>query len=143
MTDSSCIFCRIAAGEIPARVVYKGDGVLAFLDVAPLASGHVLVIPKSHYVTLDEMSPDDIAAVANVMPRLMGAVRKLDGVTGVNILQNNGRSAGQVVDHVHFHLIPRTEGDGLGYRWNAGEYGEGEADKVLSQIHAALADESR
>jgi len=139
MTDSTCIFCRIAAGEIPARVVHDEGGVLVFLDVAPLASGHLLVIPKSHFATLDEMSPGEVAAVAGVMPRLVGAVRKLDGVTGVNVLQNNGRSAGQAVNHVHFHLIPRREGDGLGYRWNAGAYGEGEADRYLSLMQAALA----
>ena len=140
MTDSTCIFCRIAAGEVPARIALEGDGVLAFLDVGPLAAGHVLVIPKSHFVTLDQMSPGDVAAVAGVIPRLVGAIRKLDGVTGVNVLQNNGRSAGQVVDHVHFHLIPRKEGDGLGYRWNAGSYGDGEADKYLSLIRSALTD---
>lgn len=140
MTDASCIFCRIAAGEIPALIVHEGDGVLAFLDVAPLAAGHLLVIPKSHFVTLDEMSPGDVAAVVKVIPRLVGAIKKLNGVTGVNVLQNNGRSAGQVVEHAHFHLIPRKQGDGLGYRWNAGEYGEGEADRHFALIQAALAD---
>jgi histidine triad (HIT) family protein len=139
MNDPNCIFCKIIAGQIPCKKVYEDDQVLAFLDIGPLAEGHLLIIPKSHYVTLDEMAPEAVASTTRVLPHLAGAVRKAMAAQGYNILQNNGKVSGQVVNHVHFHIIPRVESDGLGYRWNASAYPEGRADEVLGRIREALA----
>ena len=95
---------------------------MAFLDIGTLAEGHLLVIPKPHYANLGDIPGSALSRMLELLPKLAGAVRKVTGATGHNILQNDGRVAGQAVDHVHFHIIPRREGDGLGYRWLAGQY---------------------
>lgn len=108
-----CIFCRIVRGELPSEQVYQNDAVLAFLDIAPIAPGHVLVIPKQHYATLWDV-PDHLAPELNQVLRTVGqAVLKATQATGLNVVMNNYASAGQVVPHAHWHLIPRREGDGL------------------------------
>lgn len=139
MTDSECVFCKIAAGEIPATKVYEDEQVLAFLDIGPLAEGHTLVIPKAHAASLAEMSPEQAAAVAVVLPGLARAVQAATGSEGLNVLQNNGRVAGQLVMHVHFHLIPRREGDAFGFNWPAGSYPEGRADALADAIRTQMA----
>ena len=130
------IFCRIIAGEIPCHRVYEDERVLAFLDVGPLARGHTLVIPKEHAATMEELSDESAAALGRVLPRLCRAVTEAVGTAAYNVLQNNGAMSGQAVAHVHIHIIPRTEGDGLGYRWNAGELTD--AEGLVKKITAAL-----
>jgi histidine triad (HIT) family protein len=141
MTDAneSCVFCKIVSGRIPCRRVHEDDQCLAFLDIAPLAPGHSLLIPKKHVQLLWEAEPAAVAALASVMPRLTGALMKVTGAAGCNVLQSNGRVSGQLVPHVHFHLIPRKEGDGLGFIWSsARSYAEGEAEAIQKKILAAL-----
>lgn len=121
-TDPNCIFCKIVRGEVPSLNVWETEEALAFLDIGPLAEGHLLVIPKPHYANLGDIPGSALSRMLELLPKLAGAVRKVTGATGHNILQNDGRVAGQAVDHVHFHIIPRREGDGLGYRWLAGQY---------------------
>lgn len=137
--DQSCIFCRIVGGEIPSMQVLESKHAVAFLDVAPLARGHLLLIPRAHYLTITDMPSEAVSLVTGHVPELVAALMRMDGVTGVNVLQNNGRSAGQVVNHVHFHLIPRRDDDGLGFRWNAGKYAEGEAACVRDELSSYLA----
>lgn len=108
-----CIFCRIVREELPSEQVYQNDAVLAFLDIAPIAAGHVLVIPKQHYATLWDV-PDHLAPELNKVLRFVGqAVLQASQATGLNVVMNNYAAAGQVVPHAHWHLIPRWEGDGL------------------------------
>jgi histidine triad (HIT) family protein len=114
-----CIFCKIAAGRIPCVRVFEDDVLLVFMDIGPLAAGHVLLVPKKHYELLSDMPPEEAAHVGSKLPALVRAVRAAVGAEGVNLLQNSGRASGQEVMHVHFHLIPRRPGDGLGYRWPA------------------------
>ncbi len=114
---SENIFSKILRGEIPCHRVYEDEAVLAFLDVNPLAPGHTLVIPKEAVATLDLLSDDSAAAIGRVLPRLARAVMAATGATDYNILQNNGASAHQAVFHVHFHIIPKFEGKGLGIVW--------------------------
>jgi histidine triad (HIT) family protein len=133
-SDSDCVFCKIVAGDIPALTVLDTPDALAFLDVSPLAPGHVLLVPKSHAATLADMTAKQAADIAQHLPRLTQVILDATGANGINILQNNGREAGQVVEHVHFHLIPRCEGDGLGYRWSAQSYAEGAAEKMRQAI---------
>src|SRR5262245_6444837 len=128
MSTQDCIFCKIATGQIPSQKVLESDAALAFLDITPLAEGHTLLIPKRHAARMEDMEDDEIAEVARVLPRLTRAVLKATGAPGLNILQNNGREASQVVHHVHIHLIPRQAGDGLGFRWNATQYAAGRID---------------
>jgi len=137
-TDPSCIFCRIVAGQIPALKVFEDDRALAFLDIGPLADGHVLLIPKDHHRDIRDLPPETLAAISAHLPRLATAVMQATGATGLNLLQNSGASSGQAVFHVHFHLIPRREGDKLGFRWNAGSYAAGAAEDWRQRIVDAL-----
>lgn len=138
-TDPACIFCKIVAGQIPAMRVYEDDVVLAFLDIGPLAESHLLVIPKEHSETLAGTSPDVLAHLARQLPRLSNAVVQVSGADGYNLLQNNGRVSGQEVPHVHFHIIPRVQGDGLGYRWLPKPYPHGRGEELRQKLVAALA----
>lgn len=137
-SDSDCIFCKIIAAEIPAHVIYEDDAVLAFLDIGPLAHGHALIIPKGHYGLLTDMPQEVAASMMRVLPELGKAAMTVTQSAGFNILLNNGSVAGQVVQHVHIHLIPRNPDDGLGYRWSTGNYAEGEAEHILSSYRRAL-----
>jgi len=130
------IFGKILRGEIPCFKVYEDDLVLAFLDVNPLAKGHVLVIPKQIAATLDQLSDESGAAIGRVLPRLARAVMKVSGATAYNVLQNNGSAAHQAVHHVHFHIIPKLGDDGLGIEWDAKKL-DGGAD-LAKAIAAAL-----
>lgn len=137
-TDPNCVFCKIVAGKIPALQVYEDDIVFAFLDIGPLAEGHLLVIPKQHSERLEEMSPEDLGYLARQLPALARAVLEVTQASGYNVLQNNGRVSGQEVPHVHFHVIPRASGDGLGYRWLASSYPAGRGEQLRQELIKAL-----
>lgn len=135
-----CIFCKIVSREIPASVVFEKEWGLAFLDVNPLAVGHVLLIPCDHFERLSELPISLAGQLATVIPHLGRALLSVTNTEGYNLLVNEGSVAGQVVPHVHYHLIPRKSGDGLGYRWNAGGYEPGQADEVAGAYRKALQD---
>ncbi len=134
--DPNCIFCKIISGAIPCQRVYEDQRVLAFLDIGPLSPGHTLVIPKRHATTLDELSDEDAAACGRVLPKLARAIRSVTGIADCNILQNNGKLAHQAVGHVHFHIIPRSNTQGLEIRWPAGKLQDGE--QLTASVIAAL-----
>lgn len=137
-TDPSCIFCKIVAGDIPCHRLYEDEHVLAFLDVNPLSPGHTLVIPKGHWVTLDQVDDEAAAAIGRLLPRLARAVISATGATAYNVLQNNGRAAHQAVGHVHFHIIPKTDGAGLGINWPAGKLESDAGAQLADTIRAKL-----
>ena len=110
MSDD-CLFCKIAAGEIPSTKVYEDDRVLAFMDINPVTDGHLLVIPKTHAATILDIDPDDLAAVMEVARRVAKAQQAALNMPGLNLLQSNGRAATQLIDHLHVHLIPRWPDD--------------------------------
>lgn len=131
------IFGKIIRGEIPCHRVYEDAHVLAFLDVAPLAPGHTLVIPKEAKATLGELSDESAAALGRALPRLCRAVCAAVGTSDYNLLQNNGRAAHQAVMHVHVHIIPKMpDGRGLGVEWHAGKLEDGAA--LASKIVASI-----
>ena len=136
--DSDCVFCKIVAGEIPAQVIYKNEFILAFLDTGPLADGHLLVIPREHFALMTDLSSDQVGRLTGILPKLGRALLNVAGAEGFNVLLNQGPSAGQVVPHLHFHLIPRRSEDGLGYRWKAGTYGKGRAGVIAAAYQQAL-----
>ena len=138
MADSDCLFCKIGAGEIPVAKVLEDDVCVAFMDIGPLAEGHVLLIPKDHYETLDQMPAGQAAAMCGNLPVLVKAVQAAVGCEGVNVLQNNGRVAHQIVPHVHFHIIPRTTGDEFHFNWPRGEYPAGRVEELAEAIRAAV-----
>jgi len=138
-SDPGCIFCKIVAGTIPCHTLYQDDDVLSFLDVGPLSDGHCLIIPKGHYVTLDQVPADIAGKCAALATKLGKAAVDAVSAEGWNLLQNNGKVAGQAVDHVHFHIIPRNDGDALGYRWPAGQLAEDDAKRLIDDITRHLA----
>jgi len=139
---SETVFTKIIRGEIPSHKVYEDEHVFAFLDIGPLSKGHTLVIPKEAVATLDQLSDESSAAIGRVLPRLCRAVMKVTGVKQYNVLQNNGPLAHQAVFHVHFHIIPRVAGKGLGIGWNASALDPASAPALAKKIAAeALAQE--
>ena len=137
--DPNCIFCKIVSAEIPSAVVYEDESVLAFLDVGPLADGHLLVIPREHYTRLTDVPSERCAQMASMLPFLGRAALEVTKAEGFNVLLNQGSVAGQAVPHIHFHIIPRKKDDQLGYRWNAGKYPEGRAAQLAAAYQAVLA----
>ena len=110
----ACIFCRIVAGEIPAEVVAREPDVVAFLDVQPLADGHVLVVPRAHVALVEDLEPAAADALFRAVARRARPVREALGAAGTTIGVNNGEATGQTIDHVHVHIVPRWESDGAG-----------------------------
>ncbi|CAB5360841.1 HIT-like protein [Rhizophagus irregularis] len=105
--QKDCTFCKIVSGQLPCIKVFENDEILAFLDVAPISRGHTLVIPKTHISRLTLASPSIMSSLGSVLPQISNAVIQGVGTKDFNILQNNGQIAGQVVFHLHFHIIPR------------------------------------
>ena len=121
------LFEKIIAGDIPCYKVYEDDFVFAFLDIAPLSKGHTLVIPKEAVAYLHELSEDAAKALGKALVKVSAAVLEATGATAYNILQNNGAEAHQVVDHVHFHIIPKFGDEGLAIEWVPNELVDGES----------------
>ncbi len=136
---NDCIFCKIARKEIPAEIVYEDKNFLAFLDMHPAneKGGHTLVIPKKHYELITDMPDNELAALIVVVKKISKALIKIS--EGINILQNNKRVAGQFVNHTHFHLIPRYEGDCIVLeKWKAYEYKDNQMKAIAGKIRSVL-----
>jgi histidine triad (HIT) family protein len=116
-----CIFCRIAAGDIPSHKVYEDESTLAFLDINPAARGHTLVIPKEHAADVHALSEAAMLAAARTTQAVARILQRVLQPDGLNIVQNNGGAAGQVVMHYHVHLVPRRDDDRLFRLWRPGE----------------------
>lgn len=129
----NCIFCKIIAGELPCYKVYENNNVLAFLDIAPVSYGHILVVPKKHFVNIEDIPEDELRKVITVVKKIGKALKSGLCAPGYNVSVNNDPIAGQIVPHIHFHVIPRKQGDGL-QLWPQGKYGNGEAEEVLKKI---------
>ena len=109
-----CLFCAIAAGNLPSASLYEDGRVMAFLDIRPLAPGHALVVPKKHAAKLEDADPADRHALMDAVARLTPVLCKQTGTRDATIAVNNGPDAGQEVQHVHVHVIPRAASDGAG-----------------------------
>ena len=134
----SCVFCGIIDGTTPASIVMRDDHVVAFLDARPLFLGHVLVAPRAHVVTLDELPPPLVPALFGVVQKLSRAVVAACAAQGSFVALNNVVS--QSVPHLHVHVVPRTKGDGLkGFFWPRTKYAsDEERDAYADKIAAAL-----
>lgn len=108
---ADCVFCRIVKGEIPATKVYEDEQVLAFLDIQPLAKGHILVVPKTHAQLVQDLDHDDASALFEASYYLLDAVQAAVDAPATTFAVNNGREAGQEVPHVHVHIVPRWPND--------------------------------
>jgi len=138
MSGSDCIFCKIISGDIPAAKIFEDEIVLSFLDIGPISDGHTLVVPKHHFGRLHECPSQLLGQIASRLGRIAKAVVTATGAEGYNVLCNNGRCAGQVVEHLHFHIIPRRSGDGLFESWPAYKYPEGEIEALAERIRKNL-----
>ncbi len=132
------IFDRILSGEVPCHRVYEDEHTLAFLDINPLSPGHTLVIPKEARAHLHELSEASGAALGRALVRVTRAVLAATGASAYNVLQNNGADAHQAVFHVHFHIIPKVAGAGLGLVWRAGSLDAGAGAALAERVRAAL-----
>lgn len=131
---SDCIFCKIINGEIPSQTIYEDDEFKVILDAFPASKGHALVLPKQHYANIYALPTDVAGRLFALAQKVAKAMENLDGLVGLNVLQNNGTKAGQTVFHFHMHLIPRFEDDGITIKWNNEKYADGEIEEVKSRI---------
>lgn len=137
---NDCIFCKIAAGEIPSATVYEDDDFRAILDIAPAHKGHTILLPKTHAANLLELDDGTAAKLLPAAKRIAKALKEELGCDGINILQNNGAAAGQSVFHLHVHVIPRYEGDGILPVWPQGSYEDGEAALLAERLREKAAE---
>ncbi len=133
-----CIFCRIVEGRLPCARIYENERVLSFLDINPINHGHTLVMPKAHYGTLLDIPAEELQACTLAAQEIAGALLRATNAPGLNFIQNNFRPAGQHVDHIHFHLIPRYPHDNFLTSWPGKPYKQGEIEQVLQKITAQL-----
>ncbi len=123
--SADCIFCKIVAGSIPSTRVHEDPDVLAFMDIGPVVKGHTLVIPKAHHDPLTATPPDLLHKVMDVVQLIARWQVQGLGAEGVNVHQSSGRPAGQLVPHLHFHVIPRYASDGHHWNWTSHPYADG------------------
>ena len=135
--DKDCVFCKIVKGVIPSSRIYEDDEFLAFLDIAPVNPGHTLIVPKVHCKNLLDFPKSEETDLMEFIKKIAGAIIKAVKADGFNLGLNNGRAAGQVVEHAHFHIIPRFSGDGLRH-WPNRAYKEGEMAEVQKKIKSQL-----
>lgn len=138
MRDDNCIFCKIANGEIPSATIYEDDTFRAILDLGPANAGHTLILPKDHFADVTEL---DEAVAAKILPlgaKIGKAMKASLGCDGFNLVQNNGKAAGQTVFHFHMHVIPRYDSDADMVTWTPGSYAEGDLEKTAEKIRQAL-----
>lgn len=134
MKNENCIFCKIAAGEIPSATIYEDDDFRVILDIEPASKGHALILPKDHYANLYEL-PEELASKALVVAKkVVTKMTEIVGCDGYNVLQNNGEVAGQTVFHFHMHLIPRYKEDQVTIKWNPGAL----TDEIKAEILASM-----
>ena len=134
----SCPFCRIAAHEEPAALVYEDDAFVAFMDKNPVSEGHVLVAPKDHYEAIFDMPLELAGKLFELAARIARAVWAALKPDGLNLLQNNGPAAWQSIPHVHVHVIPRRYGDAISVRWPAKHGEPEELMAIAEEIKKAL-----
>ncbi len=112
LSNDDCIFCKIIVKEIPSKILYQNNDTIAFLDIFPISQGHTIVIPKIHYANLETIPVDELHEVMKTVKIVSNLIYKNLNIDGYNILQNNYKAAGQVINHFHIHIIPRSSADG-------------------------------
>ncbi len=135
--DSDCIFCKIIEDIVPSNKVYEDDHILAFLDIQPNNPGHTLVIPKDHFENIYTTPDETLCRLIIAVRKVSLAIKDAMDADGINIIMNNEPTAGQLVSHIHIHVIPRFETDGF-KGWEHKEYKHGEAEEVAKNIKKSL-----
>ena len=134
MKDKDCIFCKIAAGEIPSATLYEDEDFRVILDLSPASKGHALILPKEHYRNLYDIDAETAAKAFVLAKKMVKKMTDVLGCDGYNVVQNNEEAAGQTVFHFHMHLIPRYKGDNVGLGWKMGELTDADKEEILKKI---------
>lgn len=134
MRDDNCIFCKLANGDIPTNTIYEDADFRVILDASPAAKGHALILPKQHYANMFEMDDEVLAKAAKLAKKVITHEKEVLGCDGYNVLQNNGKAAGQTVFHFHMHLIPRYKNDKSGFGWKPGKLTDEDRDEILEKL---------
>ena len=124
------IFVKILKGELPSTEVWSNEKVYCFLDLFPQNPGHTLVVPRNYAANFKEASAEDIAACWEAVRKLTPAIQTATGAKGISVVTNKGREAGQMVEYLHFHIIPRHPGDKVSYY----ETGEQQTPEQLADM---------
>lgn len=138
MKDNNCIFCKIAAGEIPSKTIYEDDRFRVIMDLGAASEGHALILPKDHYANLMELDEETASSVLPLAGKISRAMMKSLDCDGLNLVQNNGEEAGQTVMHFHLHMIPRYKGGNEVIEWNPGSPSAEELEETAAKIREAL-----
>ncbi|MBI2108493.1 HIT family protein [Candidatus Woesearchaeota archaeon] len=121
-------------GEIACAKIYEDKNIFIFLDIMPAGKGHTLVIPKNHYLTLSDIPDETVCQMMMAAKRVAKSLSLAVGNKAYNVLMNNGRYAGQAVEHAHLHIMPRFRNDNTGLKWNHSSYKEGEIEELADRI---------
>jgi len=133
-----CLFCQIINDQVPASVIFENDNVIAFLDINPVNPGHTLIVPKNHSMNMldqdDEILKEMIVVSKKVAQAILDSFEEYEAF---NLELNNGRIAGQIVPHLHWHIVPRKSDDGLRH-WPGKPYAQGQAEEIADKIKIKL-----
>lgn len=138
MSETNCIFCKLALGELSSATIYEDELFRVILDISPAVKGHALLLPKRHIKNLFDLDGKESELALDVIRKVSTAIKKTLNCDGINVLQNNGAAAGQSVLHLHFHIIPRYDNDNLTIPWRLLSYSEGEANQIAEKMKQAL-----
>lgn len=133
-----CLFCKIAAGEIPSYTIYEDEEFRAFLDIEPAGIGHTLIVPKQHAANFFELPEEQAAHAMLLAQRIARAMKETLPIDGLNVIQNNGEVAGQTVMHYHLHVIPRYQGVGGVTLWEKTEVSAEQMQEAAGQLAEKL-----
>ncbi|MFA5931329.1 MAG: HIT domain-containing protein [archaeon] len=113
--DKDCLFCKFASHKLDTAIVYETKKIIAFIDINPAGKlvGHTLIMPKKHYPLIEEVGDKTLCELILAIKKIVPAIKEVSGSDGTNIVQNNGKAAGQAINHAHLHIIPRKHGDGI------------------------------
>ena len=134
MKEKDCIFCKIAAGEIPSATLYEDGDFRVILDLGPASKGHALIIPKEHYRNLYDIDDEKAAKILPLAKKMINKMTEVLGCDGYNLVQNNEECAGQTVFHFHMHMIPRYKGDNVGLGWHMGKLKDADKNEILEKM---------
>ena len=134
----NCIFCKIISNEIPSQKIFEDETTFAFLDINPVSKGHALVISKKHYETLVDVPEEELKQLIVSVKKVAQAILKATKASGFNVLQNNGKVAEQLVNHIHFHVIPRFENDSIKFSIASNQEDANELEKTAELIKKEL-----
>ena len=133
-----CIFCRIVEGKVPTEKIYEDNKVIAFLDISPVNFGHALIIPKKHAETIMDIEDKELCDAIKIARQISVALVKIVKADGINVSINNKKAAGQLVPHIHIHIIPRFNNDNFKFDWPTKKYADGQMEELTKRIRKEL-----